>query len=441
MLAAKPEDGSPKGSLGIECATEWLNSNEGKPLLSKLSEFDDVLKKEMDKANFWTGGRFVVEEACCTSISPAGLNLLLGVNIRGKLQEREVKVAFPFPVESEETLKYALVRMAADSGRIEDTGPILELPFGESFEVPTNLLFNNVPHPAWVRAYIYDQAGEALKAVVLDRDKGSSVTPHDRAHLQVRVNFPEVNPAFDTYRIGTILEMVRAMTLACAYGGLRVRVCVQQSLGSGIFTGLPLAIASMRPILERMDWGLRPGEAPKRPNEEGYGQETSEMLVRFGTVGADVLAQDDDVVIVIAPQNVVGGSIVEPLQEMVRRAEAEEKTLCLVNPNLVDRPSSNNQMQIRGRKERREFQDSFKDMFVLRLLYPSSGGYMYPIRGMLAKYRYDQPYILYDHIECNDDGDNEFRILTGFPPKPTPDPSLISRQYDRKRRTRARMYD
>ena len=110
-------------------------------------------------------------------------------------------------------------------------------------------------------------------------------------------------------------------------------------------------------------------------------------------------------------------------------------------------------------------------MFVLRLLYPSSGGYMYPIRGirtltltltliltlaltrtrtltltltlaltltitligMLCKAGYDSPYALYDHIERNEDGDDEYRLLAGFPPHPVPDASLVSRQFERKR--------
>lgn len=88
----------------------------------------------------------------------------------------------------------------------------------------------------------------------------------DKSRLQMRVNFPEVgasnrsssdcfaasapiaavitctmlllctqvNPAFDTYRIGTLLEMVRTIALRLAeQRGLRVRVCVQQSLGEG----------------------------------------------------------------------------------------------------------------------------------------------------------------------------------------------------------------
>ena len=54
--------------------------------------------------------------------------------------------------------------------------------------------------------------------------------------MQMKVNFPEVNPAFDTYRIGTVLEMVRHTVLALAVEeGKRVRICVQQSLGEGMF--------------------------------------------------------------------------------------------------------------------------------------------------------------------------------------------------------------
>lgn len=84
----------------------------------------------------------------------------------------------------------------------------------------------------------------------------------DKSRLQMKVNFPEVsaiiaviaslcqfppyhlhcalhctqvNPAFDTYRIGTLLEMVRTIALRLAeQRGLRVRVCVQQSLGEGV---------------------------------------------------------------------------------------------------------------------------------------------------------------------------------------------------------------
>jgi len=71
--------------------------------------------------------------------------------------------------------------------------------------------------------------------------------------------------------------------------------------------------------------------------------------------------------------------IVNLLEDMVKAAAG--RPFILLNPQLADKPSSNNMMQIRGRAERRAFADSFRDIYALRLLYPSSGGYMYPIRG------------------------------------------------------------
>jgi hypothetical protein len=53
-----------------------------------------------------------------------------------------------------------------------------------------------------------------------------------------------------------------------------------------------------------------------------------------------------------------------------------------------DQPSSNDVMQIRGRAERKIIENSFQDIFTVRLLYPSNGGYMYPIRGMVVKKSY-----------------------------------------------------
>jgi hypothetical protein len=71
--------------------------------------------------------------------------------------------------------------------------------------------------------------------------------------------------------------------------------------------------------------------------------------------------------------------IVNLLEDMVKAAAG--RPLILLNPQLADKPSSNNMMQIRGRSERKAFENSFRDIYALRLLYPSSGGYMYPIRG------------------------------------------------------------
>ena len=39
----------------------------------------------------------------------------------------------------------------------------------------------------------------------------------------------------DVYRIGTLLEMVREMAYQLAEDGKLVKVCVQQSMGQGVF--------------------------------------------------------------------------------------------------------------------------------------------------------------------------------------------------------------
>ena len=46
------------------------------------------------------------------------------------------------------------------------------------------------------------------------------------------------------------------------------------------------------------------------------------------------------------PLAVVGGSVVEPLEQMTTVAERNHIPIVLVNPILADRPSSNNVMQV-----------------------------------------------------------------------------------------------
>jgi hypothetical protein len=47
-------------------------------------------------------------------------------------------------------LKRVLVQMACVNGKIKNTADIAKLKFGEDCSVPADLLFNDVPHPAWV---------------------------------------------------------------------------------------------------------------------------------------------------------------------------------------------------------------------------------------------------------------------------------------------------
>jgi len=97
-----------------------------------------------------------------------------------------------------------------------------------------------------------------------------------------------------------MLELVRDMALSQAYEGKKVRVCVQQPLGEGIFVGLPLALASMRVVMEKMDWGVRPSTSADGQESAGT---KSAAFIRFGAIGADQAADDDDLFIIVAPQN------------------------------------------------------------------------------------------------------------------------------------------
>lgn len=116
------------------------------------------------------------------------------------------------------------------------------------------------------------------------------------------------------------------------------------------------------------------------------GAPTAEGLVRFGAVGSAEVSADDDVLIVLAPQSMVGASIYEPLRAMVDAAEAQGTSIILINPLLQDRQSSSGVMGVRGRAERMAFADSFEDIYTFRNVY-SGTTFMFPILGCLRMTR------------------------------------------------------
>lgn len=58
----------------------------------------------------------------------------------------------------------------------------------------------------------------------------------------------------DTYRIGTLLEMVRELAYSLADVGLNSRILVQPSMGEGVFKSLPLSLSGVMAIMKGMDW-------------------------------------------------------------------------------------------------------------------------------------------------------------------------------------------
>ena len=75
--------------------------------------------------------------------------------------------------------------MAAYAGKMDDTANILKLPFGKSYELPTDFRFNEVPHMTWVRSYIYESVTDAIIKAIGD----ASIS--NKSRMQVKVNFPE----------------------------------------------------------------------------------------------------------------------------------------------------------------------------------------------------------------------------------------------------------
>lgn len=213
---------------------------------------------------------------------------------------------------------------------------------------------------------------------------------------------------------------------------LRVRVCVQGSMGVGIFTGVPKQLNGVRTLLERMDWGSEPGE----PNEGMVGD-----LINFGHVGKEhvvnevpaigdgaVATKQDDVFLILCPQNMVGleSSIIGPLSEMVDAAG--DRPVILINPDLTDKISSQGQQSIRGRQQRLDFEKSFETIFQFQNIYFSGTSY-FPILGSVVKLGPTQPWVAHQRRDIADDGGEVY--LPVYSSETKPDSEILMGTFER----------
>lgn len=252
--------------------------------------------------------------------------------------------------------------------------------------IPTRL--NNIPHSREIREYFYEDVRcSTIRAI----EDGMN-------RLKVEINIPELNPDMDVYRIGTLMELVRVIALALADDGKRVKVCVQGSMGEGVLAGMPLQLAGTRKILEFMDWG-------------DYGAKGT--FINIGSIGAKEVNDQDDIFILVAPQNAVGNCIIDDLQAMVEATG--HRPMILVNPRLKDLPGAGGVMQTIGREKRMEFAGSFSNCYFFRLLYKA--GTQYPIMGAL-RMSYPDPYELYIRVDT-EQGKEEYVNVAKFMEKPT----------------------
>ncbi|CAJ1975575.1 unnamed protein product [Sphenostylis stenocarpa] len=216
----------------------------------------------------------------------------------------------------------------------------------------------------------------------------------------VDINIPELNPEMDVYRIGTLMELVRALALSFADDGKRVKVCVQGSMGDGALAGMPLQLAGTRKILEFMDWG-------------DYGAKGT--FINIGSIGAAEVEEQDDMYILVAPQNAVGNCIIDDLRAMTNAAE--HRPVILINARLKDLPGSSGIMQTMGRDQRLKYAASFESCYLFRLLYYA--GTQYPIMGAI-RMTYPYQYELYKRVD-ESPGKEKYVILSTFSQRPTTD--------------------
>lgn len=254
--------------------------------------------------------------------------------------------------------------------------------------IPTRL--NNIPHSREIRKYFYDDVLEATKRAV----------QAGRTRLKVEINIPELNPEMDVYRIGTLMELIRTIALSFADDGRRVKVCIQGSMGEGALSGMPLQLAGTRRILEYMDWG-------------DYG--ALGTFVKIGSIGAKEVDEQDDMFILVAPQNAVGNCIIDDMKAMTDAAG--DRPVILVNPRLKDLPGSSGIMQTMGREKRLEYAASFEICYFFRLLYYA--GTQYPIMGAL-RMSYPYGYELYKRVD-DPSGKERYVELSKYPNRPSTD--------------------
>ncbi|XP_004488951.1 adenylate kinase 5, chloroplastic [Cicer arietinum] len=290
-----------------------------------------------------------------------------------------------------------LSQLQQDKVKIVKAGenPILDMKKGRASliqdkwrGIPTRL--NNIPHSREIRKYFYDDVLLATQRAIND----------GKTRLKVDINIPELNPEMDVYRIGTLMELTRDLALSFADDGKRVKVCVQGSMGEGALSGMPLQLAGSRKILEFMDWG-------------DYGAKGT--FINIGSIGAAEVEEQDDIYILVAPQNAVGNCIIDDLRAMT--SAAEHRPVILINARLKDLPASSGIMQTMGRDQRLKYAASFESCYFFRLLYYA--GTQYPIMGALRMsypYRYD----LYKRVD-ESPGKEKYIILSTFSQRPTVD--------------------
>jgi len=253
-------------------------------------------------------------------------------------------------------------------------------------DVPT--LLNNTPHARETRAWFYDDCAKSIAAAVTSRER----------RIKIKTEFPELNVSGDVYRVGTTLELVRRVATTLARDGMRVKVCVQRSMGKGVFQALPLSLSGVSKLLELMDWD----------------DDVADAIVPNGGISGED-GSDADAFILVQPQNIVGYSILPYIAEM--EEVVGDKPMIMINPRLDDIQSAGNVMSVRGRKERMEAVAAWKECYHFRLLYRKP--YFHPIYGALRFAYYENEWELYKRTGLGET--EKYELLATYDTEPDPE--------------------
>jgi len=404
----------------------YLNQNHASTL-KKFAQALSPLGTEMAKANARSGGSFVMESVSITDMNTQSATMSVLVNRRNKPTPTKELVEFSLnanPIPERARRYTSLPPVPDDENRlpIDDivrrlnrlcwivsdakvTGKLIQLATqlggAEIGKLPENMYLNQVPHNRYVRQYFYNQTTNAVRDAVVLCSQGKMTN-----RMQVVAEFPEMNPEMDSYRIGTLLEMARTICIRLAEENVRVRLCVQGSMGVGIFTGVPKQLSGVSKLMQMMDW------------QSGEGEENEGMtgnFVNFGAVGkehvtnerrnedGEIIQHQDDVFLLIAPQSMLGSdsSIFPLLEGMVQ--EAGDRPVILLNPDLTDKMSAAGQQNVRGRQGRMDFANSFETVYHFQNLYVSGTSY-FPILGTMTKPHPTSPWVAHQRRDYADGG-------------------------------------
>ena len=353
-------------------------------LLEKLTRTDVVEKAVMEwssvgdglkKANRLSGGSATLTKAEVEKVTEDGLEIVTTVERRsyfGQVQKQEKTVTVPFRTDGK--LQSKLVAMACGLRLHRDAAFLSD---GMFAKVKENMWLNNVPASRDTRRYLYSSMATAVVEALKQKKRRCSLFAKP----------PELDDELDTYRVGTLLELTRALAISIIKDlGFKVRIAVQAPMGTGTFQGMPLSLNGVRRLLESMDYGENTAELFKK------------KLIRFGAVSnkEEDLDDDDDVLIVLAPQSTVGCPIVPLLQDMA--IAAKDRPVILLNPKLKDVMSSGAVMNYLGRDERIAFAESFDEVFRFETVV-EPGRTFFPILGSVIRHGPDLPYVVYERRE------------------------------------------